>query len=184
LSTIFKYGFLGLAAVLLNACVYDPPYSRVDRPAPVQKTPPPSTKIFFYPNRGQTPKQQERDRYECYLWAVEQTGFDPSKPRLAPHQRYDVIPESPEGSDTAAGAMTGAILGAIVSPPGKSAQGAMVGAVAGAMLGSESDAAQREQKQQLEQYYNDRSYRQADQKARHYRRAMAACLSGRGYTVR
>ena len=33
--------------------------------------------IFVYPNEGQDDEQRDRDRYECYLWAVEQTGFDP-----------------------------------------------------------------------------------------------------------
>ena len=34
--------------------------------------------IFVYPSQGQTDAQRDRDRYDCYLWAVEQTGFDPS----------------------------------------------------------------------------------------------------------
>lgn len=33
--------------------------------------------IFVYPNRGQSDELRESDRYACYLWAVEQTGFDP-----------------------------------------------------------------------------------------------------------
>jgi len=37
-----------------------------------------SVAIFVYPNHGQSDEQRDRDRYECYLWAVEQTGFDPS----------------------------------------------------------------------------------------------------------
>jgi len=34
--------------------------------------------VFVYPNRGQSTEQTSKDRYECYLWAVDQTGFDPS----------------------------------------------------------------------------------------------------------
>jgi hypothetical protein len=37
-----------------------------------------SGEIFVYPNLGQSDEQRDRDRYECYLWAVQQTGFDPS----------------------------------------------------------------------------------------------------------
>ena len=33
--------------------------------------------VFVYPARGQTTEQTSQDRYECYLWAVDQTGFDP-----------------------------------------------------------------------------------------------------------
>jgi len=36
-----------------------------------------SGEIFVYPNLGQSDEQRERDRYECYLWAQEQTSFDP-----------------------------------------------------------------------------------------------------------
>ena len=34
--------------------------------------------VFVYPNHGQSAEQTSKDRYECYLWAVDQTGFDPS----------------------------------------------------------------------------------------------------------
>jgi hypothetical protein len=33
--------------------------------------------LFIYPNKGQTKQQQEKDKYECYIWAKQQTGFDP-----------------------------------------------------------------------------------------------------------
>jgi len=34
--------------------------------------------VFVYPKEGQTDEQRDRDRYECYTWAVDQTHFDPS----------------------------------------------------------------------------------------------------------
>ena len=34
--------------------------------------------VFVYPTHGQSAEQTSKDRYECYLWAVDQTGFDPS----------------------------------------------------------------------------------------------------------
>jgi len=36
--------------------------------------------IFIYPAKGQSQAQQDKDRYECHAGAVQQTGFDPSKP--------------------------------------------------------------------------------------------------------
>ncbi len=36
-----------------------------------------SQKIFVYPNEGQSDEKRDRDRYECYRWAVDETGFDP-----------------------------------------------------------------------------------------------------------
>jgi hypothetical protein len=35
------------------------------------------TKMFAYPKSDQTADQQARDRYECYRFAVAQTGVDP-----------------------------------------------------------------------------------------------------------
>jgi len=36
-----------------------------------------SGEIFVYPNEGQSDELRDRDRYECYLWSVDQTSFDP-----------------------------------------------------------------------------------------------------------
>lgn len=34
--------------------------------------------LFVYPKNGQSDEQRDRDRYECYTWAVDQTGYDPT----------------------------------------------------------------------------------------------------------
>lgn len=36
--------------------------------------------LFVYPKLGQNQEQQALDRYECHVWAVNQTGFDPTRP--------------------------------------------------------------------------------------------------------
>lgn len=36
-----------------------------------------SGEIFVYPTQGQSDEQRDRDRYECYVWASEQSGYDP-----------------------------------------------------------------------------------------------------------
>jgi hypothetical protein len=38
-----------------------------------------TNKVFVYPKNGQSPDQQVRDRYECYRFAVTQSGFDPMR---------------------------------------------------------------------------------------------------------
>lgn len=38
-----------------------------------------NTELFVYPKNNQSPEQVSRDRYECYLWAVNETGFDPTR---------------------------------------------------------------------------------------------------------
>ena len=35
---------------------------------------------FVYPKNGQSEAQQGDDRYECHSWAVQQSGFDPTRP--------------------------------------------------------------------------------------------------------
>ena len=36
-------------------------------------------KVFLYPKNGQSADQQARDRYDCYRFAVAQSGFDPMR---------------------------------------------------------------------------------------------------------
>lgn len=38
-----------------------------------------SDQTFVYPKNGQSEEQTAKDRYECYRWAADQTGFDPTK---------------------------------------------------------------------------------------------------------
>ncbi|HXH73226.1 MAG TPA: glycine zipper 2TM domain-containing protein [Mariprofundaceae bacterium] len=188
---VFRFPLSGVlllaSALVLGACASQRGY--VEEPAPAPEAAPaprPSTQVYFYPKAGQSQEQQDRDRYECYLWAMQQTGFDPSQPNLAPHQRVTVTPVPAPGHDTAVGALTGAAIGAVVAEPGNKAGGAVVGAVAGAAIGAASDQARQEQAQRLQQSYDQadaaRSAR-IEQQASEYRRAMAACLEGRGYSV-
>jgi hypothetical protein len=39
-----------------------------------------STDLIAYPKNGQTQEQLGKDKFECYRWAVGQTGFDPTQP--------------------------------------------------------------------------------------------------------
>ena len=84
----------------------------------------------------------------------------------------------------AAGAATGAVVGSILSGPRDHGQGLVFGAIAGAMLGAASEQAQQEHAARMEQQYNEQDYARVERQARDYRRAMTACLEGRGYTVR
>jgi hypothetical protein len=172
--------------VFLTACVAEPPARPVRRvyreaPAPAER---PSTDVYAYPLHAQTPDQQDRDRYDCSLWAMKQTGFDPSAPNVPPHARVRVVSAGPPpGTGTAVGAVTGAILGAAVSGPRDAGAGAVVGAVAGAAIGTASDAARQREVHQV--VSEDRRQAAAlEQKASNYRRAIGACLDARGYSVR
>jgi len=54
--------------------VVEPPKGEVVPAPPVEE------KMFIYPRKGQSEKQQSDDRYECHRWAVDQTHFDPTQP--------------------------------------------------------------------------------------------------------
>jgi hypothetical protein len=155
-------------------------------PPPPTVAPLPDTRVYVYPTAGQDAAQLDRDRYECHVWSVRQSGFDPSVAQAAPHQRVEVVAMPPPGTGTVAGAATGAIIGAAVSSPYQTGGGALIGAAAGAILGAASDSARAQQAAETQQRINaanDQRDYGLDQLASNYRRALSACLQGRGYTV-
>ena len=176
------------AMAALAGCVEAPPprpyraYQEVPPPPPR-----PNTEVFAYPQQGQSPEQTDRDRYDCHEWAVKQTNFDPSAPGVPPHDRVVVASGPPPGTNTAIGAVAGAILGAVIAGPRDAGFGAVAGGITGAAIGSTGDAANAEAQHQEVQAVRAQDARQAaqlDQKAANYRRAISACLEARGYSVK
>ena len=89
----------------------------------------------------------------------------------------------PPGTNTAIGAITGALIGAALG--GRHTEGVttLFGAVAGAAVGSAADAQNAQNAHDT--YVQDRQAIAAlEQGAAAYRRAVSACLQGRGYSVR
>jgi outer membrane lipoprotein SlyB len=167
----------------LTAC-YPAAYSEVPSAGQSPKTP--LTQVYFYPKEGQTTEQQSRDHYECYNWAMQQTGFDPSQSSIPPEKRVKVVPMPPPGHDTAVLAITGAVLGALIAGPRHAGAGALIGAGSGAIVGAASDASREQYSQQMEEAYVNRDQAldaRYEGKASDFRRAMSACLEGRGYSV-
>lgn len=85
-----RAGLAMLAAaglLALSACATPPAHDAP--PAPAPRPPLPSPHVVFSPAKGQSQAQQERDRYECFQWAVIKTGFDPSRPRNPPVGAYE-----------------------------------------------------------------------------------------------
>ena len=177
--------FLLFLLILSLAGCYPATYQQV-----TTSPPPPSrpvTQVYFYPLKGQTTEQQSRDHYECYNWAVQQTGYDPSVSSIPPTDRVRVVPMPPPGHDTAVLAIAGAVLGALIGGPRHAAAGALIGAGGGAVAGAVSDEGRRQQAAQIQEAYNNRDQAldaRHEAEARNFRRAMSACLEGRGYTVK
>lgn len=131
---------------------------------------------YVYPAKGQSPEKQKKDEAECYTWAVGQTGYDPAKP-----PQTAAVPKQPTtatGTTPGAGlggAARGAIVGEIVSDD--AGAGAAAGAVAARGQSRRQNKAQQQQAAQQQQQAQS-----AQQSA--YAKARAACLEGRGYTVK
>ena len=119
---------------------------------------------FIYPQKGQSKDQQEKDEFECHKWAKQQSGVDPNAPQ-PPAQAGENARGTVGGA--ARGAAAGAAVGAIAGDAGKGAgAGAVVGGVAG----------RRRSKAANQAAQNERSSS--------FQRAFAACMEGRGYTVK
>lgn len=135
--------------------------------------------MIIYPAKGQSAEQLEKDKYECYSWAKQNSGFDPM---AAPKTASAPPPDAQKQSGGAVkGAVGGAALGVII---GDNSESAGKGAAAGALIGG---VRQSRQNRQVEQQQQNTAQQQADQNAAarsSYDRANAACLEGRGYTVK
>ncbi len=133
--------------------------------------------LMIYPKGGQSADQQEKDKFECYSWAKNESGFDPMAPPTAteapPQQRAT-------RGGVVRGAARGAALGAIIDD---SSEGARTGAKAGAAIGGmrrrdqkrEEAVAQQQWEQEQQQIYAENRNR--------YNRAYSVCLEARDYSV-
>ena len=172
--------------LLLSSCYYYPSEQVITQPAQDENITA-ITQIYFYPNKNQSTEQQSRDQYACYNWAVEQTGFDPSVSSIVPDQRVRVVPMPPPGHDTIAMSIAGAVLGALIGGPRHAVEGALIGSTYGAMAGATSDISRQESARQMEEAYQNRNQARdlhKEKKVLQFRRAMSACMEGRGYTVK
>jgi hypothetical protein len=87
-------------------------------------------KLYVFPAKNQSKQKQKEDEFECYKWAVEQSGIDPlNLPKAEPVP----VQSGPTGGavkGAAKGAAAGVAIGAIAGDAGK---GAAIGAAAGGM---------------------------------------------------
>jgi len=135
-----------------------------------------SAQQYAFPAKGQSPEQQKTDEAECGKWATGQTGFDPSKP---PPQASAPAPNTTATGTTRGAGARGAARGAVV--------GEVVGgdAGAGAAAGAAAGRAQSRRQNQAQQQQAAAGQQQAQSSANAgWAKARAACLEGKGYTVK
>ncbi|PZX94747.1 hypothetical protein DOS84_04125 [Flavobacterium aquariorum] len=137
-----------------------------------------SLKLFVYPSKGQSQEKQKADEFECYKWAVDQSGVDPmnmTKTQAPPPQ------EGPTGAGVG-GAAKGALVGtAIGSISGDAGQGAAIGAIAGGVAGRrKGKQAQAQQNQQAQATATATDQAKKDS----FKKAFSVCIEGKGYTIK
>jgi uncharacterized protein YcfJ len=123
-----------------------------------------SAQPVFYPAKGQSHKRQNSDRQACHRWAVDQTGFDPTL-AAAPPQRSGGVARG-----AVAGGAVGGVAGSFNANAGR---GALAGAAVGGLIGGVRQHNQ-----------NSKANERQAQNLEGYNRALTACMSGRGYSVR
>lgn len=128
---------------------------------------------FVYPAKKQSPEQQRKDEAECGAWAVDKSHFDPA----VPPQAAPVAQPAPVAGSGARvrGAAVGATVGAVTGGDAGDA------AVAGAVVGAHK---QRRRNRQAADQANQAQAEQRAQAEASYWNARAACLQGRGYSVK
>lgn len=130
-----------------------------------------SQDFYVYPKAGQDNQTVERDKFECYQWAKQQTGYDPSRGASSYQSEGDYQPRGDIARGAARGAAAGAVIGGIAGDTGK---GAAIGAASGGMIGG---------MQRRDRIKSSPSTRQQHAQST-YGRAYAACLEARNYAVK
>ena len=134
--------------------------------------------LYIYPAKGQSAEQQEKDKFECYSWAKNDTGFDP----MALPATSTAPPKDKKKSGGAiTGALGGAVLGGVLGDSSKSAKR---GAVAGGLVGGVSQSSKNAKNEQKRSDWERKESANYANNRNNYNRAYSACLEGRGYTVK
>jgi hypothetical protein len=136
---------------------------------------------IVFPANGQSQEQMEKDKFSCYQWAKNETGFDPMQTPTA----STPPPQQQAGRGGALkGAAVGAGVGAIVKRDDSRSKGAGTGALVGGVLGGARQSSQRQQDEQARQQWERQQANEYAQKRNTYNRAFSACMESKGYTVK
>ena len=141
-----------------------------------------SDEFFIYPNKGQSQEQIDKDKFECFQWAKQQTGFDPmAVPTASAPPPQQEAPKGGVGRGALRGGAVGVAAGAIAGDAGK---GAAIGAASGALIGGMRRRDQQRRQEKAQQEWAQQQANEYYQNRDAYNRAYGACLEGREYTVK
>ena len=135
-------------------------------------------KLYAFPAKGQNQEQQKADEFECYKWAMEQSGIDPLNLPKVQAPPKETGPTGGAVVGGAKGAAAGLAIGAIAGDAGK---GAAIGAVAGGLAGrraGKQGQAQRNQQAEADIANQEKALKES------FTKGFSACLEGKGYTIK
>jgi hypothetical protein len=135
--------------------------------------------VSVYPSNGQTREQQSADESECYAWAQQSTGVDPSNPAgpaQAPPPQGDVAGQAAKGAFV--GAAKGYLLAEVTD--NDTGDASRAGAVIGASRGARSTAARNKTSQAQAQQQQEQ---QTQARMQSFKNGFSACMTGRKYTA-
>ncbi len=173
-----------LFAILLLA-VYNPSFSQekvsitseqeitLSLPANYTK----SLGLYIFPSQNQDSIQQKEDCKACYVWAYQQTGYDPANPTKVTLETTGTEPQGAAIKGAARGALAGTAIGAVT---GNAGDGAAVGAVTGAISGRRA----RRNAKKRQKARNSQTISKAQEEMKtNFKNAFSACIKGKGYSI-
>ena len=143
--------------------------------------------MVVYPAQGQSNEQMEKDKFECYGWAKNQSGFDPMQMPTATSPPPSQEKKSVGGSTVAGGVVGGAggaVIGGIAGGKKGAKKGALIGGLTGGALGGMRSSSQNKQSDAKRRRWEQEQANQYMQKRNLYNRNFAACMEGKGYSVK
>lgn len=141
--------------------------------------------LIIYPSDGQSAEQQSTDEGECFVWARENSGFDPLS-ASSPDLVAAPVTDTQQRGSAVRGAARGAIVGGIIDGSDGAKTGAAIGTLAGAGRQRRANQAAAQQQQQQvanAQQQNEQSQAAFERERETFNRYYATCLNGRGYAV-
>jgi outer membrane lipoprotein SlyB len=143
--------------------------------------------LVVYPAGGQSNEQMEKDKFECYGWAKGQSGFDPMQMPTATSPAPSKGDKSVGGGALkggVGGGVGGAIIGGIAGGKKGAKKGLAIGGLSGGALGAMRSSSQNKKADaKREQWEREQTSRYLQQRNL-YNRNFAACMEGRGYSVK
>jgi hypothetical protein len=151
----------------------------------------------IYPAKGQNAAQTDGDKFACYDWSRQQSGFDPMQLQAAAPTQ-PATPAQPQAATTGGNGVSGMVKGAAGGAAvaelthGDTGKGAAVGVLGAGLrerMKQQQQMQQHQQQQPSQQAQQQQQLQQQQQAARAQQRAafergFAACMEGRGYVVK